>query len=262
MALVKGPLCTRTSLVGDFRRLGVQSGETLLVHSSLKSMGWVCGGAETVIQALLEVLGPDGTLAVPTHSGDNSDPSQWKAPPVPEEWWSTIRETSPAYNPKTTRTRGMGVIAETLRTWPGAERSAHPQTSFAAIGPNASFITSSHSLECQMGEKSPLARLEDLDARVLLLGVGFDVCTAFHLAEYRTCTSFVDNSFAVMTKEGRRWVTVSELALSDEDFHQLGSEFENVSKMETGRVGAAQTRVFDITAAVAYAKTWFEKYRQ
>ena len=104
-----GPLVTRDTLAGQLRELGVRRGEILLVHSSLKALGWVCGGPVAVVQALLDTLGPDGTLVVPTQTGDLSDPAVWSNPPVPEDWWETIRATMPAYDPLVTPSRGVGV---------------------------------------------------------------------------------------------------------------------------------------------------------
>lgn len=152
-----GPLVTRDTLAGDLRTLGVRPGETLLVHSSLSSLGWVNGGPVTVVKGLLDVLGPDGTLVVPTQSGDLSDPALWSRPPVPEEWWPTIRATMPDYDPRVTPSRGVGVIPETVRTWPGALRSAHPETSFAALGPRAAAIVDGHAPDCRLGWGSPHA---------------------------------------------------------------------------------------------------------
>ena len=80
MTFPAGPLCTRDSLVTDLRAAGVAAGQTLLVHASLKSLGWVAGGTVAAVEALREVLGPDGTLVVPTMTGENSDPAHWSAP--------------------------------------------------------------------------------------------------------------------------------------------------------------------------------------
>lgn len=252
-----GPLVTRDTLTTELRAFGVQSGETLLVHSSLSSLGWVCGGAVAVVQGLLDALGPDGTLVVPTQSGDLSDPAEWGNPPVPEEWWDTIRATMPEYDPLVTPTRGMGVIPETVRTWPGALRSAHPQTSFAAVGPLAGHITEGHAPDCQLGERSPLARLETLHARVLLLGAGYDACTGFHLAEYRIPSPLV--------KVGRPgpegWEVMTEVSITSDRFDELGHDFERDRPVARGKVGAADARLFPLADAVAYAQRWLVVHR-
>ncbi|MEV8345928.1 aminoglycoside N(3)-acetyltransferase [Streptomyces niveus] len=256
-----GPMCTRDSLAAELRALGLRSGETILVHSSLSSLGWVCGGPVAVVLALLDVLGDDGTLVVPTHSGDNSDPEGWHNPPVPEAWWADIRASMPPYDPHTTPTRGVGVIPEIVRNWPGAVRSAHPQTSFAAVGPHAAAIVDSHALDCQLGERSPLARLEEVGTRILLLGAGFESCTAFHLAEYRIPAPQANNSFAVMTPQGRSWITVRDTSITADRFGDLGMAFEKECPVVPGKVGAAEARFFSLTDAVAYAVAWLAEQR-
>lgn len=252
-----GPLVTRDTVAAQLRELGVRPGETLLAHTSLSSLGWVCGGAVSLVRALLDALTPDGTLVVPTQTGDLSDPAHWGNPPVPREWWDTIRTSMPSYDPLVTPSRGVGVIPETVRTWPGAERSAHPQTSFAALGPRASEIVAGHATDCRLGERSPLARLEGLDARVLLLGAGYDACTSFHLAEYRVPSPPVQ----VGRPGADGWETVTEVSITSDRFDELGQDFERDRTVLRGKVGAADARLFPVADAVAYAERWLPLHR-
>jgi aminoglycoside 3-N-acetyltransferase len=143
-------------------------------------------------------------------------------------------------------------------------RSAHPQTSFAAVGRNAEVITAGHAFDSMMGESSPLARLEDLNAKVLLLGVGYDSCTAFHLAEYRIASTSrprAQNSFAAMVNGKREWVTVEDVKLESDDFEQLGAEYETKHSVAVGVIGAAECRLFSLREAVAFAQEWFSRNR-
>ncbi|MDX2677613.1 aminoglycoside N(3)-acetyltransferase [Streptomyces sp. NY05-11A] len=252
-----GPLVTRDTLTAGLRALGVEPGEILLVHSSLSSLGWVCGGAVTVVRALLDALGPEGTLVVPAQTGDLSDPAVWRNPPVPEEWWETIRATMPGYDPLLTPSVGVGVIPETVRTWPGARRSAHPQTSFAAVGARAAEVVDGHAPDCRLGEHSPLARLEKLGARVLLLGAGYDTCTSFHLAEYRIPAPLVD----VGRPGADGWERVREVSIDSDRFDELGHDFERDRAVVRGTVGAADVRLFPVADAVAYAQRWLPLHR-
>jgi aminoglycoside 3-N-acetyltransferase len=252
-------LQTRASLGRELADLGIRSGDVILAHSSLRSFGWVCGGATAVVQALLDVIGPTGTLVVPAHTAFNRDPSRWKDPGPPASWWSTIREHLPGFDRALSPSQGVGVIAERVRTWPGALRSGHPQTSFAALGQHATQVVEGHALESQLGDASPLGRLEDLNARVLLLGVGFDRCTAFHLGEYRVPSPpFRTHSCAVMSPAGRRWVTYDAVTLDASDFSDLGLSFERQAGVVTiGKVGEATCRLFPLPVAAEFATKWF-----
>jgi aminoglycoside 3-N-acetyltransferase len=248
---------TIDSLERDLRALGLRGDDVVLVHASLSSLGWVCGGAVAVVTALLAVLGPGGTLVVPTHSGDLSDPAQWVRPPVPRTWWDTIRRTMPPFDPATTPSRGMGAVAELVRTWPGARRSEHPQLSFAALGPAAAALTAGHSLTEGLGERSPLARLYDRDAKVLLLGVGHERNTSLHLAEYRSgVRSGAPQSGPVLVDGQRRWLTWDEIDLDADDFPAVGAELESTGTVRLGLVGSATARLMRQRVAVDFAGTW------
>jgi aminoglycoside 3-N-acetyltransferase len=260
--LLDAPI-TRVSLREDFGRLGIRAGETILLHSSLRSLGWVCGGARCFVLALLDVLGGEGTLVCPTQTPENRDPSRWNDPAVPSHWWPSIREHLPAFDPATSSAVSMGRIAETVRTWPGAVRSGHPQTSFSAVGPAARWLMSGHELSCQLGEDSPLRKLEETRARVLLAGVPFSRTTAFHLAEYRLDDPPRSlNSCAIQTDSGRQWVTYEDVALDSSDFDRLGADFAASARtLQSGLIGVAASHVFALSEASAFAERWYRRFR-
>src|SRR5437867_2097160 len=102
---------------------------------------------------------------VPSHTPDNTDPADWQRPPVPEAWWPAIRQQAPGFDRSRTPSRWMGVLAEAVRTWPGAVRSDHPQVSFAALGRHAVEIADGHRLDGALGEQSPLGAVYRLNGR-------------------------------------------------------------------------------------------------
>lgn len=255
---------TRTSLAQELRACGLSDGQVVLVHSAMSKLGWIPGGAEAVILAFLDVLGDDGTLMMPSHSSDNSDPARWENPPVPESWWPIIRESTPPFNPATTPTRMMGTIPELFRTWPGTLRSYHPTSSFAARGPQAAFLTSDHFLEADVGDDSPIGKLYQLDGYVMLLGVDHMNNTSLHLAEHRgnyPGKHSMQTSSSMMVDGEQRWVTFETLDLQDDDFDKLGASFESANKTVVHRIAQADVRLIKQRSLVDFAINWMEENR-
>jgi aminoglycoside 3-N-acetyltransferase len=245
------------------RALSLQAGMLVIVHSSMKSLGWVNGGATAVIQALQDVLTPRGTLIMPTHSADLSDPARWENPPVPESWWQTVRDTMPAYDPQRTPTRGIGQIPELFRTWPDVLRSAHPAHSFAAWGRLAEEVTRDHPLSFGLGPGSPLEAIYQHDGYVLLLGAGYESNTSFHLAEYRLDWMPQITQGARLSIDGETiWKTYTDVDISSDDFAALGEALEGEDKVLVGKVGSAETKLFHQPTAVDFAERWLQSNRE
>lgn len=254
---------TRASLANDMSTLGLEEGMLVLVHSSMNSLGWINGGPVAVIQALQDVITARGTLVMPAHSADLSDPAKWENPPIPEDWWETIRATMPAYDPERTPTRGVGTIPELFRTWPDVLRSDHPAHSFAAWGRLAEEITSGHPLAFGFGPGSPLDKIFTREGYVLLLGVGYDSNTSFHLAEYRLdWMARASCSSPIQQMQGPAWQSYEDVDLDTDDFTSIGEAFEKLHRVEIGKVGSATSRLFSQPLAVDFAEKWMHSNRE
>ncbi len=212
----------KEALIKKFRSMGIKKDDIVLVHSSLSKLGFVIGGAQTVVESLLETLS-EGTLVMPTHSADLSDPKNWQNPPVPTDWHKLIYQHMPAFNKDITGTRGMGKIPETLLRMQKSVRSNHPQTSFTALGSKAIEITENHALTPMFGLDTPLGKLYKLPTKIVLLGVSFDSCTAFHLSEVLTKKLSMKSEGAPLIIEGKRqWIAFEDYDYTDSDFMSFG----------------------------------------
>lgn len=255
---------TISSICNDLGALGVMDGDVLIVHSSLSSMGWIAGGAAAVVDALLEVVGPRGTVSMPAHSGDWSDPSGWENPPVPPSWWSEIVEGRPAFDPYKTPLWEMGVVAENLLMRRDTLRSSHPLHSHMANGHHSSEIVSDHPLNDSFGDGSPLGRLYDMDAKVLLIGVGHGQNTSMHLAESRAQWSGkkqVEFRSRIITSDGPMTTTWMGDDFDADDFEVLGQCLEENCEVRVGKVAQAESRLIDMRTLVDAAEQWFTDNR-
>jgi aminoglycoside 3-N-acetyltransferase len=256
---------TVDSLADHLRACGVVEGQTVLTHTAMSKLGWVIGGAQAVIMALLAAVGDTGTIIMPTNTSNNTDPAEWQHPPVPQEWWQTIRDHTPAFDPLTTPTREMGVVPELFRTWPGAVRSAHPAFSLAAVGRHAAYIVADHAHDDEFGESSPVGKLYELDGSVLLLGVGHGNNTSLHLAEHRADhprKRALHTGSAMMVDGRREWVAYGTMEVDDGDFEQIGAAFDVAHGVTVQRIGDADVRFFKQRAVVDFAVEWMERHRE
>lgn len=212
-------LVTRTSLRAGLQAMGLAAGDVVCAHVGMSRLGYVCGAAQTIIEALLDAVGgPErGTVMMPAFSGELSDPATWRFPPVPEDWVDVIRRETPPFDPVRTPTRLMGVVAEMFRHWPGTCRSPHPHSSFTANGAHASALTASHPLDFRFGPASPLGKLAALDGKVLLLGAGNDRASFVYLAQQLSgIGAFVDKSAPMAMPDGTsRWVPYRDVAVQN-----------------------------------------------
>ncbi|MFF0389092.1 aminoglycoside N(3)-acetyltransferase [Kitasatospora sp. NPDC004615] len=250
-------------LTGDLRALGVDEGETLLVQAATRSIGPVDGRSAGVVAALREVLGPAGTLVAYTATPENSETSQLyrdAIAPLDPAGVRAHRATMPPFDRSATpASPTMGRLSEEIRTTEGALRSAHPQTSFAALGPLAGWLTERHDLNSHLGEGSPVQRLLEADGRVLLVNVPWTCCTVFHLAEYRQDAPPLQQYGCVMAGAGgaRQWVRFTAPAVTTAHFLDVAETvLRDSGKVARGRLGHAPCFLLPIREAVDFADKW------
>lgn len=166
----------RQQLMTDLRQLGVRAGDAVMLHSSLSALGPIDGGAETVVDALQETVGPQGTLLVPAFRD-----SVWDDP---TNLMNTDCQPCPQRLCPSRQPGFQGIIAETVRRRPGSLRSCHRTHSWAALGPAAERLLEGHRDSVTFcGKGSPFEELLTLDGCILTLGVGVNTVTYWHYWE-------------------------------------------------------------------------------
>lgn len=250
---------TRESLTTDLRRLGIRDGDTLMVHASVRSIGAIDGGVETLVGALLDALGKAGTLVayVDWEIGD-ADPH---------------RGDPPVFDKRTSRAaRDYGILPEVVRTWPGALRSDNPDAGVAAVGARAAWLCAGHPLSYGYGEGSPFAKLVAIGARVLVLGAPLDTMTLLHHAEHLARIDgkrFIRYTRAIREGDSVRTYDVEEFDTADPIVDGMPADaFERtaVAALESGAgrsgtVGCAKAFLFDAPSLVREGIRWLEAWR-
>lgn len=258
---------TRSRLVGDLERLGVRPG-VAMVHASLRSLGWVVGGAQTVVEALLECLGPAGTLCAQASWDDIPfGHAGW-----PAGWRGAYEAEMPPFDPALSAAAPYeGRLAERIRTWPGARRSANPATGLAAIGARAAELTTGHRLDDGFGSGTPYSRLVAHDAQVVLLGAPVRSISLLHHAEAIARAPKRWTTYR-LPLAGRGWVAIREI-----DVWQGVYRYDDVLPGAAaplgviaaaalcarigrrGRVGEATAYAFPAADLTGFAAAWIEQ---
>lgn len=224
-------------LISNLQNLGIQAGSTLLVHTSLRKVGWVSAGPSGVIDALFEVLGESGTLVMPT-----------------------MTDGEALYDPATTPTRHMGVVAETFWRSPGVVRSNHPAGSFAAHGPLAAVICADHPIDPPHGLDSPPGRVYQLDGWILLLGVEHSANTTIHVAENMSNVPYRIPDRVRVTEGNRvRWIEYAEVNHCCQNFNKVGPLLRARHQLTVGQVGNATAQLVRSADVVRVAREQIER---
>ncbi len=232
-------------IASDLTDLGVPKGASLLVHTSMRSVGKIANGADGLIEAMQAAVGPEGTIMAPTFTLQFCDPAEWASPPETEAEIERIREqpahfeidTTPSDQPR------MGIFSEILRRHPDAIRSDHPTLSFAALGKSAASLTSNAPFHYPLGSDSPLARLHNMDGWVLLVGVGHEVNTSIHLAEVWANAPYTHNRFSRVKSGANAYSSMQGEPGCSDGFEKIELVLRQGRIMRRGYIGNASCRL-------------------
>lgn len=250
---------TEDILTDLFLSLGLVSGDIVMVHSSLSSLGYVVAGPEAVFAALKNVIGEEGTIVVPSQTVEISDPSSWEYPPVPSEWFDTIRENIRPYNKKMSFSKSMGQFSNYVGLLPNAARSSHPMYSFAAVGKDANEIVKIDNFDFPFGEHSTLSKLYDLNAKILMIGTDFETNTSLHLAEHFADRKVIYERSKIERDGEGVWLDFKNIELDIfDDYLEVQSQFFNKFPPRKGTVNEGAVYCFTMVECVDFAKEYFQ----
>jgi aminoglycoside 3-N-acetyltransferase len=221
MPLQSPPAVRAADLIQGLAALGIHQGDVLLLHSALSSLGRVEGGAPALVEAILRLLGPDGTLLVPT-----------------------LPDLSQPFSPETSPST-VGRLTEVVRQWPGAVRSRHPTHAISAVGAQARYLTEGHDQTLPCGLASPYGKLGALRGWVLLLGVDQDRNTTWHAAETIADVPYL-LTLTVRVAQADGSVREQRLPKSPSGhraFIELDRGLREAGLLQIGRVGQAVARL-------------------
>lgn len=213
------------------------------------------GGARAVMPALLDAVGPQGLIGMPGFSSDASFPVGVKRPALDESRLRTIERAVLGFDPARSPTVGMGAIAEIFRTWPGTLRGTHPTSSICLNGSDAARYLTPHSLAWSCGPNSPLGRLRDRPAmKILLLGVGWNRCSALHTAETLAESKRTKIRYFKTGPGDAPWMETPDVADDlNRLFPDVGEAIEETGVVGSGSVGQASSRLVDFPLLVDFA---------
>jgi aminoglycoside 3-N-acetyltransferase len=252
----------KAQLLEQSRQLGLSSGDSVMVHASLRSVGRILGGPDVLIDALTDTIGPAGTMMMYVGCEQPFDDVGRGCYTAEEE--ALILAHCPPFDLMTARaSRAFGALAELFRTRPGVICSRNPGARMAALGARADWITREHPLNYGMGAGSPLEKLCETDGKVLLLGSDPDEVTLLHYAENlapiaRKKTVRVKLPLPVDGK--RTWIEIEECNSStgirdwpERFFADIVQAFVQTPNVRTARLGNAVTHCLDAKALVDFA---------
>ncbi len=253
-------IITRQTLRDGFLACGLHKGDIVEVHASLKAIGYLVGGPQIVIDALVDVIGIEGTIVMAAQAYDNSEPAFFENPPIPVQDYDRFRKSRPAYRGKLENIRPMGELARALLSRPNSYLSDHPRDAFIAMGKYAKWITQNHPLSSELGPDSPLGKMLELKSKILLIGVDYDNATGMHLGEHLSGKrEHILQGARIVIHGESHWVKFNATDYDSNVFVEPGKRLEEKGLVKFGQIGSAKVKLYTLEAATEVTKAYFEE---
>lgn len=240
--------------------IGVQRGMLVLVDADCEALGYISGGVQTLIDALMETVGYDGTIVMPAFTLDNVDPAchgQERAR-INRDHWDLVRSSARPFDRKLSAPSTKDALVHQFLRNEGVIRSYHPLYSFAAWGKYAKVICDKHPLHFGLSKESPLGKCTELNGYVLLAGCSYDQCTVFQLARYNGDQLPIKILSAPIEQNNTMiWKEMLDLELDDRGFEVVGEVMEERKIVKSMYINAARCRFFSAREAVNIATAYF-----
>ncbi len=259
---------TRRLLREQIAALGVAPGDAVMVHAALRAVGPMLNGPDTLIDAVLDAVGPQGTLLCYVNWAEEYEDALDDAGRVPP----ALKDEIPPFDPARSRaSRDHGALAEFLRTVPGAQRSGNPGASVAALGARAGWFCAEHALDYGYGPASPFARLVEAGGKVLMAGAPLDTMSLLHHAEHlaRIPGKRVRRmEVPLLAADGRSaWRMIEEFdtvdpvcdGLEEDYFATVVEDFLSTGQGRRGQIGLADGVLVSAPAMLDFAVDWLER---
>ena len=239
-------IITKNKIRKDLRKLGLKNDDWILMHSSLKNLGYVKGGANTVIDAVMEVTGEHGLFMVPTF---------------------TFTNFTAFFDPERTPSQ-MGLITETFRLRGDSIRSWHPRHSISVLGEKTKEVISGHLEAGSVGKGSPIDRLAKQGGYVLFVGVGHTVNTTIHTAEIYAELPYLHvkdsphfpEQAVVKTPNGKKVkIDLAPYPTCSEGFWKLEPVMQGKEQILYGKIGRADCQLMKSQDVIDTASSLLRK---
>ncbi len=248
----------KKDVLEKLKHLGVRKGMVLLVQANTKKLGHLIGGEQMLIEALMESVGYEGTIVMPTFTKELLDPA-CPGSKIARTYWNDVREYALPFDKKLTVSKDGDLLTDQFLRNEGVVRSYHPLYSFAAWGKYAKVICNEHPLHFGLNEDSPLGKIVNFNGYVVTLGCEYNECVIFQLARHKV-GNFPIRIISAPIKSNNcvQWKDMLDIDYEQQGIEEIGKNMEDKCVVKSCFIGSVKSHFFSSKEAVSSATTFFQ----